>query len=251
MQQKDTDQYMVFGVHPVQEAIDAGKEIEKVFLKRGSTNSALIELKNKMRKLRLPFQEVPLEKLNRLTRKNHQGVVALLSPVEYQDITQVVQQAFESGKEPVVLILDRVSDVGNFGAICRSAECAGVDAILIPTKGSAQINSFAVKSSAGAIFNVAICRTNHIVSEVRNLAESGLKVTAVSEKGGQTIYDTKLAGPLAVIMGSEEDGIGDGLMEIAQQHVNIPMAGNTGSLNVSVATGIVLFERLRQLAQNG
>ncbi len=251
MQRKDTDQYMVFGVHPVQEAIDAGKEIEKVFLKKGSNNNALIELKNKMRKFRLPFQEVPLEKLNRLTRKNHQGVVALLSPVEYQDITQVVQQAFEAGKEPVVLILDRVSDVGNFGAICRSAECAGVDAILIPTKGSAQINSFAVKSSAGAIFNVAICRTNHIVSEVRNLAESGLKVTAVSEKGEQSIYETKLDGPLAVIMGSEEDGIGDGLMEIAQQHVNIPMAGNTGSLNVSVATGIVLFERLRQLGQNG
>jgi len=251
MQRTDSDQYMVFGVHPVQEAIDAGKEIEKVFLKRGSTNNALIELKSKMRKLRLPFQEVPQEKLNRLTRKNHQGVVALLSPVDYQDITQVVQQVFESGKEPVVLVLDRVSDVGNFGAICRSAECAGVNAILIPTKGSAQINSFAVKSSAGAIFNVAICRTNHIVSEVRNLAESGLKVTAVSEKGEQTIYDTKLAGPLAVIMGSEEDGIGDGLLEIAQQHVNIPMAGNTGSLNVSVATGIVLFERLRQLAQNG
>lgn len=251
MQRKDTDQYMVFGVHPVQEAIDAGKEIEKVYLKKGSNNNALIELKNKMRKLRLPFQEVPQEKLNRLTRKNHQGVVALLSPVEYQDITQVVQQAFEAGKEPVVLILDRVSDVGNFGAICRSAECAGVDAILIPTKGSAQINSFAVKSSAGAIFNVAICRTNHIVSEVRNLAESGLKVTAVSEKGEQSIYETELAGPLAVIMGSEEDGIGDGLMEIAQQHVNIPMAGSTGSLNVSVATGIVLFERLRQLGQNG
>lgn len=251
MQRKDTDQYLVFGVHPVQEAIDAGKEIEKVFLKRGSTNNALIELKSKMRKMRLPFQEVPQEKLNRLTRKNHQGVVALLSPVEYQDITQVVQQAFESGKEPVVLVLDRVSDVGNFGAICRSAECAGVDAILIPTKGSAQINSFAVKSSAGAIFNVAICRTNHIVSEVRNLAESGLKVTAVSEKAEHTIYDTKLAGPLAVIMGSEEDGIGDGLLEIAQQHVNIPMAGSTGSLNVSVATGIVLFERLRQLTGNG
>ena len=250
MQRKDTDQYMVFGVHPVQEAIDAGKEIEKLFLKRGSTNNALVDLKNKIRKLRLPFQEVPQEKLNRLTRKNHQGVVALLSPVEYQDVTQVVQQAFEAGKEPVVLVLDRVSDVGNFGAICRSAECAGVDAILIPTKGSAQINSFAVKSSAGAIFNMSICRTNHIVSEVRNLAESGLRVTAVSEKGEQSIYDTKLLGPLAVIMGSEDDGIGDGLMEIAQQHVNIPMAGNTGSLNVSVATGIVLFERLRQL-QNG
>ncbi|MCB9187415.1 MAG: 23S rRNA (guanosine(2251)-2'-O)-methyltransferase RlmB [Flavobacteriales bacterium] len=251
MQRNDTDQNMVFGVHPVQEAIDAGKEIERVFLKRGSNNNALIELKNKMRKLRVPFQEVPQEKLNRLTRKNHQGVVALLSPIEYQEIGQVVQQAFEAGKEPVVLVLDRVSDVGNFGAICRSAECAGVDAILIPTKGSAQINSFAVKSSAGAIFNVPICRTNHFLAEVRSLAESGLMVTAVSEKGEKSIYHAELSGPLAIIMGSEEDGIGDGLMEIAQQHVSIPMAGNTGSLNVSVATGIVLFERLRQISKNG
>lgn len=237
---------IVFGVHPVLEAIESGKEIEKVFLKRGSSNEQLIKLKSKMRKLRVPFQEVPQEKLNRLTRKNHQGVVALLSPIEYQEIETVVRNVIEEGREPLVLVLDRVSDVGNFGAICRSAECAGVDAILIPTKGSAQVNSFAVKSSAGAIFNVPICRTGHILSEVRDLAESGLKVLAVSEKGEKSIYDETLSGPLAIIMGSEEDGIGEGLMEIANQHVNIPMAGNTGSLNVSVATGIVLFERLRQ-----
>jgi 23S rRNA (guanosine2251-2'-O)-methyltransferase len=237
---------IVFGVHPVLEAIESGKEIEKVFLKRGSNNEQLIKLKSKMRKLRVPFQEVPQEKLNRLTRKNHQGVVALLSPIEYQEIETVVRNVIEKGGEPLVLVLDRVSDVGNFGAICRSAECAGVDAILIPTKGSAQVNSFAVKSSAGAIFNVPICRTGHILSEVRDLAESGLKVLAVSEKGEKSIYDENLSGPLAIIMGSEEDGIGEGLMEIAHQHINIPMAGSTGSLNVSVATGIILFERLRQ-----
>jgi 23S rRNA (guanosine2251-2'-O)-methyltransferase len=236
----------VFGVHPVLEAIESGKEIEKVFLKRGSNNEQLSKLKSKMRKLRVPFQEVPQEKLNRLTRKNHQGVVALLSPIEYQEIETVVRNVIEKGGEPLVLVLDRVSDVGNFGSICRSAECAGVDAILIPTKGSAQVNSFAVKSSAGAIFNVPICRTGHILSEVRDLAESGLKVLAVSEKGEKSIYDENLSGPLAIIMGSEEDGIGEGLMEIAHQHINIPMAGSTGSLNVSVATGIILFERLRQ-----
>lgn len=237
---------IVFGVHPVLEAIESGKEIEKVFLKRGSNNEQLSKLKSKMRKLRVPFQEVPQEKLNRLTRKNHQGVVALLSPIEYQEIETVVRNVIEKGGEPLVLVLDRVSDVGNFGSICRSAECAGVDAILIPTKGSAQVNSFAVKSSAGAIFNVPICRTGHILSEVRDLAESGLKVLAVSEKGEKSIYDENLSGPLAIIMGSEEDGIGEGLMEIAHQHINIPMAGSTGSLNVSVATGIILFERLRQ-----
>ena len=146
----------------------------------------------------------------------------------------------------MILILDRVSDVGNFGAICRSAECAGVNAILIPTKGSAQVNSFAVKSSAGAIFNIPICRTNHFLSEVRELSESGLRLVAVSEKGEKSIYQSDLSGPMAIIMGSEEDGIGDGLMDLAHEHFNIPMVGSTGSLNVSVATGITLFERLRQ-----
>jgi 23S rRNA (guanosine2251-2'-O)-methyltransferase len=251
MRPKETDQNMIFGIHPVMEAIDAGKEIEKVFLRKGSTNNAVTDIKRALKGKRIPFQEVPQEKLSRLTRKNHQGVVALLSPIEYQNIEEVTHRLFEEGKEPLILVLDRVSDVGNFGAICRSAECAGVDAILIPNKGSAQINSFAVKSSAGAIFNVPICRTGHILAEVRTLKESGLRVVACSEKGEQTIYDTDFSGPMAIIMGSEEDGIGDGLMEVATDHVNIPMAGSTGSLNVSVATGIVLFERLRQASHVG
>ena len=250
MHRKETDQNLIFGVHPVLEAIDSGKEIEKVFLKRGSTNSAIAELKSKMKGLRVPFQEVPQEKLSRLTRKNHQGVVALLSPIEYQNIEEVTRRLIEEGKEPLILVLDRVSDVGNFGAICRSAECAGVDAILIPTKGSAQVNSFAVKSSAGAIFNVPICRTGHFLSEVRQLKESGLRLVAVSEKGDSTIYESDLSGPTAIIMGSEEDGIGDGLMDLASEHLSIPMVGATQSLNVSVATGITLFERLRQASLN-
>ncbi|MFM1875891.1 MAG: rRNA ((2251)-2-O)-methyltransferase RlmB [Bacteroidota bacterium] len=242
---------MIFGIHPVMEAVDSGKEIEKVFLKKGSTNEAVLELKRALKGKRVPFQEVPQEKLSRLTRKNHQGVVALLSPIEYQNIDEVTRRLIDEGKEPLILVLDRVSDVGNFGAICRSAECAGVHAILVPTKGSAQINSFAVKSSAGAIFNIPICRTGHILSEVRSLQESGLRVVACSEKGDKAIYSTDLSGPMAIIMGSEDDGIGDGLMELATDHVNIPMAGNTGSLNVSVATGIVLFERLRQATNVG
>ncbi len=248
MRQRQDDSNMVFGIHPVSEAIQSGKEIEKVFLKKGANSEALSGIKRTLKGRRIPFQEVPQEKLNRLTRKNHQGVVALLSPVEYADVDLVVQKVFEEGRSPLLLVLDRVSDVGNFGAICRSAECAGVDAILIPTKGSAQVNSFAVKSSAGAIFNIPICSTGHILSEVRNLQESGLRIIACSEKGDKTIYQSTFTGPLAIIMGSEEDGIGDGLMEIADEHMNIPMAGSTGSLNVSVATGIILFERLRQLS---
>lgn len=241
-----SDQNIVFGIHPVQEAIESGKEIEKVYLKKGGGNDALLAIKRTLKGRRIPFQEVPQEKLYRLTRKNHQGVVALLSPIEYQKIEDVIQGTFEKGETPLILVLDRVSDVGNFGAICRSAECAGVHAILIPTKGSAQINAFAVKSSAGAIFNIPICRTGHILSEVRNLGEAGLRIVACSEKGTDTMYGTDISGPMAIIMGSEEDGIGDGLLEIAKEHISIPMAGNTGSLNVSVATGIVLFERLRQ-----
>ena len=248
MRQPQSDQNIIFGVHPVSEAIESGKEIEKVFLKKGASSDALRDLKRTMKGRRIPFQEVPQEKLNRLTRKNHQGVVALLSPIEYADIETEVQKVFEKGETPLILVLDRVSDVGNFGAICRSAECAGVHAILIPTKGSAQINSFAVKSSAGAIFNIPICRTGHILSEVRKLQESGLRVSACSEKGEKTIYQSDFGGPTAIIMGSEEDGIGDGLLDIADEHVNIPMSGATASLNVSVATGIILFERLRQLS---
>lgn len=251
MRENETEQNIVFGIHPVMEAIEAGKEIEKVFLKKGTTNPAVADIKRTLKGKRIPFQEVPQEKLFRLTRKNHQGVIALLSPIEYQDFEEVVRRVIESGESPLVLVLDRVSDVGNFGAICRSAECAGVHAILIPIKGSAQINSYAVKSSAGAIFNIPICRTGHILSEVRNLQEAGLRVVACSEKGEDDIYKTDLSGPMAIIMGSEEDGIGEGLLEVAKEHVNIPMAGNTGSLNVSVATGIILFERLRQAAHVG
>lgn len=251
MRENETEQNIVFGIHPVIEAIESGKEIEKVFLKKGTTNPAIADIKRTLKGKRIPFQEVPQEKLFRLTRKNHQGVIALLSPIEYQNFEEVVRRVIEEGRTPLILVLDRVSDVGNFGAICRSAECAGVDAILIPVKGSAQINSYAVKSSAGAIFNIPICRTGHILSEVRQLKESGLKIVACSEKGEETIYGSDLSGPMAIIMGSEEDGIGEGLMEIADTHLNIPMAGTTGALNVSVATGIVLFERLRQAAHVG
>jgi len=248
MRDRDSEQNIVFGVHPAIEAIESGKEIEKVFLKKGVNSEALNGIKRTLKGRRIPFQEVPQEKLNRLTRKNHQGVIVLLSPIEYANIEEVVRQIFEKGEIPLILVLDRVSDVGNFGAICRSAECAGVHAILIPTKGSAQINSFAVKSSAGAIFKIPICRTGHILSEVRLLAESGLRLIACSEMGDSTIHNSNLTGPVAMIMGSEEDGIGDGLLDLATEHVSIPMAGATGSLNVSVATGVVLFERLRQLS---
>ncbi|MDP6908638.1 MAG: RNA methyltransferase [Flavobacteriales bacterium] len=163
MSDRSVQQTLVFGIHPVLEAIEAGKEFEKVFLKRGLNSEAFISIRKKLRKHRIPYQDVPQEKLSRLTRKNHQGIVALLSPVEYSDLDEVISGAFDRGEEPLILVLDRVSDVGNFGAICRSAECAGVHGILVPIKGSAQLNAFAVKSSAGAIFNIDICRTARLV----------------------------------------------------------------------------------------
>ncbi len=242
--------HIAFGIHPVMEAIDSGRELEKVFIRKGMRSEAVTGIRQRLREQGIPCQDVPQEKLNRLTRKNHQGIVAVLCPIEYSRIGEVVQRAFEKGEQPLILVLDRVSDVGNFGAICRSAECAGVHGILIPTKGSAQVNSFAVKSSAGAIFNIDICRTAHLPAEVRKLKESGLRILACTEKAKDDLFGAGLSGPVVLIIGSEEDGIGDGLMGIADEVIGIPMAGNTGSLNVSVATGIVLFERLRQV-RNG
>lgn len=242
---------LIFGIHPVLEAIEAGKELEKVYVKKGLASDVMGRIKRALRQRDVPIQEVPQEKLNRLTSKNHQGIIAMLSPIEYVDVMEAVQGAFEQGTDPLVVVLDRVSDVGNFGAICRSAECAGAHAMLIPAKGSAQVNPVAVKTSAGAVFNLNIGRTYDLRRTVLQLQASGLRIVACTEKADKAIYDTDLTGPLALVMGSEEDGIDAALLDMADERVSIPMAGSTGSLNVGVATGIVLFERLRQLRGHG
>ncbi|MGN0032890.1 MAG: 23S rRNA (guanosine(2251)-2'-O)-methyltransferase RlmB [Candidatus Limimorpha sp.] len=243
---KKDDTNMVFGVHPVEELIKSGKELEKVFVQSGLRSAQISEIVKYARDREVPVQFVPAEKLNRLTRKNHQGIVACVCPISYQTIEEVVPMAYESGKMPFVVILDRVTDVRNFGAIARTCYAAGVDAIVIPARGSALINADAMKTSAGALSLINVCRVNNIKDTIDFLKASGLSVVAFSEKGRQRIWDADLSGPIALIMGSEEDGISESYLKRADKHLVIPMPGDIDSLNVGVATGIAAFEVVRQ-----
>ena len=241
-------QDMLYGIRPLLEAIDSGKEIEKVFLQKGLRSENFSELMNQLKKIDIPYQFVPIEKLNRLTRKNHQGVVAYVSPIVFDNIEQIIPVVFEQGKEPFVLLLDRITDVRNFGAILRTAECTGVHAVVIPTKNSAQLNSGTIKSSAGAIFKVPICRSENLKHTIDFLANSGLKIVAATEKANDVHYNADLSGPLALILGSEDEGISGEYLKRASQTVKIPILGEIDSLNVSVAAGVLMYEVVRQRA---
>ncbi len=244
---KVTDkQDMLYGIRPLFEAIDSGKEIEKVFLQKGLRSENFSELMNQLKKIDIPYQFVPIEKLNRLTRKNHQGVVAYVSPIVFDNIEQIIPVVFEQGKEPFVLLLDRITDVRNFGAILRTAECTGVHAVVIPVKNSAQLNSGTIKSSAGAIFKVPICRSENLKHTIDFLMNSGLKIVASTEKADDVHYNTDLSGPLALILGSEDEGISGEYLKRSSQTVKIPILGEIDSLNVSVAAGVLMYEVVRQ-----
>lgn len=234
----------IHGTHPIMEALKSGKDIERLLIKKGN-DRVLRDLAKEASRAGIPVQDVPLEKLNRVTRKNHQGAIAFLSPITYSVLSNKVMESFEEGRDPLVLLLDEVTDVGNFGAICRTAECSGVDAVVIPMKGRAQINAQAVKSSAGALLNISVCRERSLKQSVEYLKESGFKIVACTEKTEDSISSAKLNGPLAVIMGSEETGISESLLAMCDLKLSIPMVGKTASLNVSVATGIMLYEVLR------
>ncbi len=237
----------IFGIHPILEAIRAGKEIEKVFMQKGTGNALMSELYKEITEYKIPFQFVPSEKLNHLVKsKNHQGVVALLSPITYQNIEDIIPTAFEKGETPLVLILDRITDVRNMGAIARTAECAGVHAMIVPAKGSAQINSDAIKTSAGAIFNLPICRSENLKNTIDFLKRSGLQIIACTEKADKQINEINFSTPSAIIVGSEEDGISSEYIRQCDVEASIPLLGETASLNVSVAAGIVLYEVMRQ-----
>lgn len=240
----------VFGQHPVLEAIQSGKEIEKILLSSTSKSPQTNEIVSLARKLNIPLQQVPIDKLHRITRKNHQGVIAFISPVVYQPIEQLIPMVYEAGRMPFVVVLDRVTDVRNFGAIARTAFAAGADAILIPSRGSALINADAVKTSAGALAHIPVCRTDNLKTTLDFLKESGLTLAAVSEKSSSTLWETTLTGPVALLMGSEEDGVSEAYLKKADYHLSIPMPGQIDSLNVSVATGIACFEIVRQRLQN-
>ena len=236
----------VFGTRAVIEAIKTDRFIEKIFLKKGLKNELSLELFQLIREEQIPFQFVPVEKINRITRKNHQGVLALLSPIEYHNIEALLPGIYESGKDPFLLILDQVTDVRNFGAIVRSAECTGVNAIIIPEKGTARIGGDAIKTSAGAIHYVPICKVQSLSKTINYLKNSGIKITAATEKATTAYTNAKLNVPLAIVMGSEESGISKPVLELADELLTIPILGKIKSLNVSVAAAIMLYEAVRQ-----
>ena len=237
---------MVFGIRAVIEAIRSGKEIESLYIQRGVAGGLLNELKTLMHEHGIVGQQVPVEKLNRITQKNHQGVIAVISPIVYQKIENIIPEIFEKGETPLILVLDGITDVRNMGAIARTAECAGVHAIVIPAKGSAQINADGIKTSAGALYKIPVCRHDNFMQTIRFLQESGLQLVCCTEKTKDDIYKPDYTSPTAVIMGSEEDGIRNEIIRISDHLAKIPMFGEIESLNVSVSTGIILYEAVRQ-----
>lgn len=242
MEEKD----YVFGTRAVLEAIRNNRPIDKVLIKKGLENDLFHQLYQVIKDNNVPFQFVPVEKINRVTRKNHQGVVALLSPSEFQPIENILPAIYEKGQDPFLLILDEVTDVRNFGAIVRTAECAGIHAIIIPEKGSARIGGDAVKTSAGAIHYMPVCRTESLLKTIQFLKLSGIRIMASTEKAKETYTQADLTGPLAIIMGSEEYGISDKLLKAADGLVRIPIFGKIESLNVSVASALMVYEAVRQ-----
>ncbi|TAF43966.1 MAG: 23S rRNA (guanosine(2251)-2'-O)-methyltransferase RlmB [Sphingobacteriales bacterium] len=237
---------MIFGLRAVIEAIKDGKDIESLFIQRGLTGELYGELKGVLRSFDVPSQQVPIEKLNRITLKNHQGVIAFISPITYQKIEDIIPQIFENGEVPLILVLDGITDVRNFGAIVRTAECSGVHAIVVPKKNSAQINPDAVKTSAGALYKVPICRHDNLLGILRFLKDSGLQIIACTEKTDDLIYTADYTAPSAIIMGSEDEGISFELIRNSDYLTKIPMSGTIASLNVSVSAGIILYEAVRQ-----
>ncbi len=244
--EKRPDLEYIFGIRAVMEAITAGKDFEKIFIKKDLKGELVSELKDLLGNTSIPVQKVPIEKLNRITQKNHQGVIGWASPVQYQNISDIIPTLFENGKEPLIVVLDGITDVRNFGAIARTADGAGVDAILVSSKNSAAITPDAVKTSAGALLSIPVCRTPDLVRAVKELKNSGLKVVAASEKTSDNYTTASLTGPLALVMGAEDVGVSDEILEITDQLLSIPMLGKIGSLNVSVAAGILLYEVVRQ-----
>jgi 23S rRNA (guanosine2251-2'-O)-methyltransferase len=244
--QKSSDKTFLYGTRAIIEGIKAGRELDKVLVLKKLKNPLIQELLSLAREYRIPIQRVPVQKLNQYTRKNHQGVICLLSAISYGSLDHVISQAYVEGRAPLVVILDRITDVRNFGAIARTADAAGADALIVPLTGHAQITEDAIKTSAGALNYLPVCRVSTLKSCIKDLQNSGLQVVACTEKAEGLMYDVDLSGPTALLMGSEKDGIGKELLAISNYRVKIPMAGEISSLNVSVATALVLYESIRQ-----
>lgn len=236
----------IYGIRPVIEAVRSGKQIDKIIVKQGLSGELAVELFNLLKEKGISFQYVPLERFAKFGNRNHQGVVAFVTPVELVELESLVPMLFESGKEPFLLILDRITDVRNFGAIVRTAECAGVDAIVVPAKGAAQIGSDSVKTSAGALHHIPICKVGSLKITLNFLKNSGFKTIITADKGSEILYEVDLTGPIAVVMGAEDTGVSSDLFKFADSLVRIPIKGKIGSLNVSVAAGVMIYEVVRQ-----
>lgn len=245
-QRQKKNQDIIFGTRAIIEAIKAGKEIDKLLIQKNLSNDLIKELIRTASDHKIPYSKVPIEKLNRVTRKNHQGAVSFLSAITYSSLDNIISEAYQKGKSPLLLILDRVTDVRNFGAIARTAECAGVDGIIIPDKGGAAINSDAMKTSAGALNFIPVCREPNLKSTIKYLKESGLQVVACTEKTESSLYEVELTEPSAIILGSEEDGISEEYLKLSDKKARIPISGQIESLNVSVSAAVVIYEAVRQ-----
>lgn len=237
---------MIFGVRAVIEAIEAGKEIDKVLVKKDIQSDLSKELFAALKPTFIPVQRVPVERINRITRKNHQGVVAFISPITYQRIDQIVPTLYEEGKTPLLLLLDGLTDVRNFGAIARTCECAGVDAIIIPSKNSVSVNADAIKTSAGALHTIPVCRESNITNTIKYLKDCGYKIVAATEKGDYDYTKGDYKAPTCIIMGAEDTGVPYEHLALCDEWIKIPLFGNIESLNVSVAAGILLYEAVKQ-----
>ena len=236
----------IYGIRAVIEAIDSQQPINKIFLQRGLSGELFKELEALIRKNSISASYVPVEKLNRLTRNNHQGAIANISPVKFHNFESLVEQVLEKNKSPLFLMLDQISDVRNFGAIIRTAECTGVDGIIIPKSGAAPITDDTVKTSAGAAFKIPITKVDHLKDAIFYLQSSGIHVIAATEKSDNTVYATDFKQPCAILMGSEGKGISTSVLNLADSKAKLPLLGEIDSLNVSVACGVFLYEVVRQ-----
>lgn len=242
MKEKD----MIFGIRAVIEAVEAGKDIDKVLVKRELSGELFKELQTVLRAHDIPMQRVPVERIDRITRKNHQGVIAFTTQITYQKLEQIIPMLYEQGRNPFIVILDGITDVRNFGAIARTCEVAGVDAIVIPQRGSVSVNADAVKTSAGALLSIPVCRENSLKEAIRYVKESGIKVVAATEKAADYYTKSDLTVPVAIVMGAEDVGVDIEHLRACDELVRIPQFGKIESLNVSVAAGVMIYEVVKQ-----
>ena len=241
----DKSQY-IYGIHAVLEAIDAAKDIDKIFVSKTLNNDTAQEIIDRARSLGVPVQRVPVQKIDRITRRNHQGVLAMMAAVTYYRVEDMVPKMFDEGENPFVVVLDGVTDVRNFGAVARTCECAGVSAIVIPDRESVSVNADAVKTSAGALNYLPVCREHNLVNAVKLLRDSGFKVVGTSDKSQMPYTQGDYTGPVAIVLGAEDKGISKEIMKLCDTQVLIPEFGHINSLNVSVAGGIMIYEVVRQ-----